>query len=354
MTSNVTIRNAGSLVLWGLGIVLFYRVLESAAAALLMFGMAIFLAVLVDGPIRYIDRRWLSRGASVFIIVVGVLSVATIGIVLSIKPVLRQIDDITEHAPAYATAIEQRIQGITGRYPSIEARWENGDIGRWLSNTGNKIASSLGRVSVGAVGALFAALIVFVTALYIVADPKPLLRGVVSAAPERYQRVTLRIIIRVAQQIQMWGRATLWLMLIVGVACGVGLAAIGVRFALLFGILAGIGEAIPTIGPILTAIPPALVAFADDPIKAVWVLALFLVVQQLEQHLLVPRIMAAVLKLHPVSVLFFVVALGSMLGPLGILLATPACAAVKVAYREIKADAVRRAKLDQPGLEGKR
>jgi predicted PurR-regulated permease PerM len=265
-------------------------------------------------------------------------------VVVSAKPLLLEVRDFIEKAPAYAGAIERNVKAFAGQYPIVQEQLRNGDLAKSLSSTGQTLASQVGRFSATVLGALLAAVLVAVTALYTVSDPKPLLRGAVMAAPRRYQRVTLRILAGIAEQLQAWARATLWLMIIVGLACGLGLWAIGVRSALLFGVLAGIGEAIPTIGPILTAIPPALVAFADEPMKAVWVLVLFLVVQQIEQQLLVPRIMAAALKLHPVSVLFFVVALGGIMGPLGILLATPLAAAVKVANRELRADAARRSR----------
>lgn len=348
----VTVRNLRTLAFWGLAAYLVYRLVQSMAAAILIFSLALFLAVALDGPIRYLDRRGLSRGMSVAIIVIGLLITVSAGVAVSVKPVARQVHEITDAAPSYVRAIERRIEAFTGRYPYLEGRLDNGDLGRWLSNAGQRAFSQVGRFSVGVVGTLLTGLIVLVTALYAVLDPKPLVRGLVMAAPRAYRRVVLRCVVRIAQQVQAWVVATLWLMAIVGVACGVGLWAIGVKSALLFGILAGIGEAIPTIGPILTAIPPALVAFADEPTKALWVLGLFLVVQQLESHLLVPRVMAAALKLHPVSILFFVVALGSILGPLGVLLATPLCAAAKVAYRELRADAERRAARQQARSEG--
>ncbi|NLH98752.1 MAG: AI-2E family transporter [Chthonomonadales bacterium] len=344
----VTVRNLRSLVVWALVAYLVYVIAQAIAQALLIFGVALFAATVLDGPIRYLDRHGLSRASSVAIILLLVVAGAAVVIAVSARPIMLELRELTTKAPAYGHAIERRVTEFAGQYPFIGEQLANGDVSRSLSNLGKTIASGLGRFSVGILGGLFAAVLIFVTALYAVVDPKPLVRGIVMAAPRRYQRVTLRIVVGVSDQIQAWARATLWLMVIVGVACGLGLWAIGVRSALLFGVLAGIGEAIPTIGPILTAIPPALVAFADEPMKAVWVLLLFLVVQQLEQHLLVPRIMAAALKLHPVSVLFFVVALGGILGPLGVLLATPLAAAVKVAHRELRADARRQAENTDP------
>ena len=86
--------------------------------------------------------------------------------------------------------------------------------------------------------------------------------------------------------------------------------------------------------PILSAVPPFAVAVADDPAKGAKVLALFLVVQQLENNILVPWIMSRNLNLHPVSILFLVVALGSLLGVAGALLAVPTAIVVKICFEE--------------------
>jgi predicted PurR-regulated permease PerM len=123
-------------------------------------------------------------------------------------------------------------------------------------------------------------------------------------------------------------------MLIVGLVSGIGLWLLKVPNFILFGILAAIGEGIPTIGPILSAIPPIAVSLADDPMKALWVAVLFLGVQQLENNILVPFIMGSRLKLHPVSILFFVLALGSLIGLAGALLAVPAAIITKVLWEE--------------------
>lgn len=346
-SSSITIANLRALAWWALVAFLAYKLMETLAGALLIFGLGMMLAAILDGPIRLLSRRGLPRSLSVLTIVLLAAGVLALGINVSVRPVLRQVHDLVENAPGYARAIEGRVQSLTGRYPYLEQTLERGDVGKWLSEGGKRLISQIGRFSVSFLGAVAAFVLVVVVALYTVLDPKPLLRGVVLAFPFRYQRAVLRTIVLSARQIQLWAVATFHLMLIIGIACGLGLWAIGVKWALLFGILAGIGEAIPTIGPILTAIPPALVAFADDPMKALWVIVLFVVVQQVENHILVPRIMSAALHLHPVSILFAVVALGSALGPVGILLAAPTTAVVKVAFQQFREDARRRAEKEQ-------
>ena len=123
-------------------------------------------------------------------------------------------------------------------------------------------------------------------------------------------------------------------MLIIGVLSGLGLWAIGVPNSLLFGILAGLGEAVPVVGPIVTCVPPFLVMLATDPLRAFWVIVLFMLIQQIEGNILVPRIMSSAMDLHPVPVLFAVVVMGSLTGPIGLLLAIPILAIGKIVVEE--------------------
>ena len=145
----------------------------------------------------------------------------------------------------------------------------------------------------------------------------------------------MRIYRRIVSHIQAWAKSTFWLMLIVGLLSGLGLWVLKVPSPLLFGILAGLGEAIPVVGPIISCIPPFLVVLSTDPMKAVWVVVLFIIIQQIEGNILVPRIMATAMKLHPVLVLFFVVALGTLTGPIGLLLAIPLLAIAKILFEEL-------------------
>jgi predicted PurR-regulated permease PerM len=190
----------------------------------------------------------------------------------------------------------------------------------------------------GLVGGLVGLLFVFVVGLFIVASPRPLVRGVLVLTPPEYRERAARALGRIVSQLESWAVATLILMVAVGFLTWIGLRFVAhVPNALLFSVLAGFGEAVPTVGPIVTAIPPAVAAFADEPRKALWVAGVFLVVQQLENNLLVPFIMGRSLKLHPVSIMFFVLAFGSLLGVAGALLAVPATIVTKVLFDEFYA-----------------
>ncbi|MCC6727745.1 MAG: AI-2E family transporter [Chthonomonadales bacterium] len=333
--TQVRVTNFRALGLWALVIYLAYSFLDAVALSVLLFAVAFFLAIVLDPPVRWLDKRGLSRGPSVAIILLLALTFIGLTIYLVIPPVSRELNEFMRDAPDLAARVQGRMEAWTARYPFLRDQIQASNFRERAAALLSSVVSGIGRFSLSFLGGLFGFFLVLVITIYAVADPSPLLKGVLRAFPRPHRTRALRIFAGISRQFQVWVGATFWLMLAVGVVSGFGLWIVGVQSPLVFGILAGLMEAVPTIGPVLSAIPPAFVALADDPMKAVWVLVVFFVVQQLENNLLVPRIMASAMNLHPVSVLFFVVAMGAILGPLGILLATPTCAAVKVVYKEL-------------------
>jgi predicted PurR-regulated permease PerM len=128
--------------------------------------------------------------------------------------------------------------------------------------------------------------------------------------------------------------------LIIGASAGVGmwiLGALGLvpgadKYALVFGAWVGVTELIPYLGPWLGAIPAAIYALVVDPISLLWVTILFLVIHQVEGHVVVPNVMGSALRLHPLLVIFGLLAGGEIYGLAGILVALPLLAAARAAY----------------------
>jgi predicted PurR-regulated permease PerM len=128
--------------------------------------------------------------------------------------------------------------------------------------------------------------------------------------------------------------------MIIGASAGVGLWILGMvglmpngsRYAAAFGAWAGITELIPYVGPWLGGAPPVLYALVQKPLSALWVFLLFLAIQQLEGHLVVPKVMGHSLRLHPLLVIFGLLAGGEIYGFPGILVALPLLAAGRAAW----------------------
>jgi predicted PurR-regulated permease PerM len=142
------------------------------------------------------------------------------------------------------------------------------------------------------------------------------------------------------QAVASYVKGQLLLSLIIGVSVGVGLWILGMvglmphggRYAAAFGAWAGVTELIPYIGPWLGAIPPVLYALVQHPLSALWVALLFLGIQQLEGHVIVPKVMGRTLRLHPLLVIFGLLAGGEIYGFPGILVSLPLLAAGRAAW----------------------
>ena len=108
-----------------------------------------------------------------------------------------------------------------------------------------------------------------------------------------------------------------------------------VKQAFLFGVIAGLLEIVPVIGPLVAAVPPVIVALLQNPIMAIWVVIVFTGIQQAEGHLIIPLVMSKQLSLHPVTVIFSVLVMGGLFGIIGIFLASPAAFTAGIIYEEI-------------------
>ena len=305
---------------------------DAVARTLLLFFVAFLLAVALNIPVRALERRArIPRPVSVAGVAFALLGALVAAGAFALPPLAKQAEALARRAPREAERLQSRADALLRPYPALRrtlarASTAGGGSGGLLRRAG--------RFTLGVLSAPLALLAALVIALYAVAAPRPLLRGLLDAVPPRARPRAERAASRIVAQLEAWVRATLLLMLLVGTATGLGLWALGVPNPVLFGLLAGLGEAVPTVGPIVSALPPIAVTLADDPTKALWVALLFLAVQQVENALLVPLVLGKAVRLHPVSILLAVVLLGALVGILGALLAVPVALIVKALWDE--------------------
>jgi predicted PurR-regulated permease PerM len=179
---------------------------------------------------------------------------------------------------------------------------------------------------------LFDALLVVVVSIYMLLDMQRLTDAVDRRFPPRGRD---GLIVRMEQAVASYVKGQFFLSLIIGVSVGLGLWILGMvglmphggRYAAAFGAWAGVTELIPYVGPWLGAIPPVLYALVQHPLAALWVALLFLGIQQLEGHVVVPKVMGRTLRLHPLLVIFGLLAGGEIYGFPGILVSLPLLAA---------------------------
>ncbi len=197
----------------------------------------------------------------------------------------------------------------------------------------NFLFDSLGNLA-SRLGAFLSSLVYLVTipvlTFYFMKDEEIIAHFIKEAIPKKSQPWVYPLARQLDLVLSGFIRGQLLVALFVGVSSGLALILLGVEFAILIGILAGITNIIPYLGPIIGGIPAAIIAFLDTPIKALWVIIAFVVIQQAESSVVSPRIVGHRVGLHPTIIILALLIGGSLWGFIGLLIAVPLAAIVKV------------------------
>lgn len=148
---------------------------------------------------------------------------------------------------------------------------------------------------------------------------------------ERVRKLTMQI----EEKLGSWFRGQLFLSFVIGVLSFIGLSILSIPYALPLAVIAGVLEVVPVIGPIISAIPPILIALTVSPILSLGVAAMYFVIQQLENHLLVPQVMKRAVGLNPLVVILAIAIGSKLLGLSGALLAVPIAVVLQIIVAEI-------------------
>jgi predicted PurR-regulated permease PerM len=298
-----------------------------AHVLLLGFG-AILVAILLRTLADLFERYTTARGRwSLALAGVTVLAVIA-GFVLVLGAQLRrQASDLIGRFPEILSSVEQRL-GLSNLDQWIAERAEGA-----LSESG-VVAQVAGYTSVMA-GAAANIIVVLVVGIYLASRPDLYRTGLLKLFPRKRRRETDETLTAIARALRLWLLGQLAAMALVGCLTGVGLWLLGVPSALALGFLAGMAEFIPFVGPILSAVPAVLVALSQDATMALWVVGLYLLVQQIEGNVITPLVQQHAVDLPPAITLLAILAFGVLFGSLGVILATPLAVVVLVAIKKL-------------------
>ena len=277
----------------------------------------------------------------VYVITIALVSTAS-GLILQV--VIVELQNLVAGVPVYAPRIVDGVNNLLDMIPGGREMVADFDIAGQLSGIVSQIFNVMGqavfvfRQLLGLLSGLLDVLMILLMALYITTDGPRIARYLRAfLPPDRHaqaSRVTSRIFVRLGG----WVSGQLLLCVIIGVVSWVGLTLIGVPYAVVLALIAGIMEAVPNVGPLIAAVPAIIIAALYSPWQALLVAILYLGIQQLENYVIVPRVMSKAVELHPLAVLLALMVGGELMGVLGAVLAVPVTAAISVIVDEIRAE----------------
>jgi predicted PurR-regulated permease PerM len=291
-----------------------------AADVLLMVFAGILVAVLLRGLSDRVARDTpLGPHLSLAVVVFLLAFSAVVAGVLLAPSVANQIDDLTRQIPAAVDQLQERLD---------QYEWSRQLMAQLReANDGLLVRADFFARARGVFTASFAFLlnvvVIFFVGLFLTVQPRLYLDGLIRLAPPRHRGRVAELLHAVGLGLWRWLLGKILAMLLVGSASALGLWIIGVPLAMTLGILAGLLNFIPYLGPVLSAIPPLLVALPLGFDMVMWVLVLYVAVQAVESYALSPVIERHSVYMPPALAIFAQVTFGYLFGLLGILLATP-------------------------------
>ncbi len=339
-TRTAEIRGA---IVWAIGAIalaaIFLWIAYQAIDALLLIYVSVLLAIGFGPIVRAIERkpsphfgtRRLPRWLAILVVYLVIVAVLTIAGFLVIPPLLDQAQELSTRLPGALDKFQEFLIGhgiLSGRVTLEEAvRNAPGTPGAAMG----KVATAVTHVFTG----LFAFITVLILTFYLLIDSQSLFNGFARLFPRSQRSRVLDASNRISVKVSAWLSGQLILAGTIGATAAIGLYFLGVPYLYVLALIAAFGEIVPIIGPILSAIPAILAGLSVSPQTALFVAIFWILQQQVENHLLVPKVMQRQVGVSPVVVIVALLIGGAALGIVGAILAVPTAAILQVVLEQL-------------------
>ena len=260
--------------------------------------------------------------------IIGALSIVGL---LVIPPMIDQSQELWTKLPG----LLDRGQSLLMRYGLLNHRITLEEAVRSAPTSSGNAVGTVAMAVTRAIGGIFALVTILILSFYLLVESETMFAAFARLFPQsdrpRFEEGARQI----STKVSAWLNGQLILAGAIGGSAAIGLYLLGVPYFYVLALVAGIGEMIPILGPILSAVPAILVAFAVSPRTALFVAIFFVLQQQVENHLLVPKLMQRQVGVSPVIVIAALLIGGSLLGIIGVILAIPTAAILQVVVQEI-------------------
>lgn len=284
----------------------------------------LFVVLVLVAAFRPVVNRWEPKiGRTISVVLLALMAVLLLSAViyLLIPPFVSQTTQLATVLPDAIT----RFSFLDDHKDAISST---------LKGFSGTVTSSFFSFTASVFGGVVTFLTAIVLTVYMLLDRGRLGKSALEFIPENHQIYIKELVAKLSNKIGSWFRGQILLGGIIGLLDLIGLLIIGVPYALALAVLSGILEVVPTIGPIISGIIAALIALSVSPLKALLVIIFYIIVQQLENNLIVPKVMQKAVGLSPVLIILAIITGAKLMGVIGAILAIPLLASLVVIIKE--------------------
>ena len=332
---NYTIRITGRAIVYLLAAATLVWMLFAFSEILFILFLAILLAVGIDPLVDRMERWRVPRSVAIFIIYLGILGVLLFAVALLVPVVVAESAQLADSLPRFAQQAAELPRTWKLSVPGLD-RIDTSDLGERLGAEVGSIVAGVPRVLVDVgkaiTGLLVSSLLVLVVGFFLSADANFAPRFIGRFFPPAMRPTVADVSREIAGRLGHWVRAQLLVGAFFGTCFGVGLALMGVPFALSLGVAGAVLELIPYVGGVIVTVIAMLVALSISPWLALGVLVLEIVVANVESHVIYPKMVGNAVGLHPLSIILALFIGAEAKGIMGALVAVPVAAVLQVVF----------------------
>ena len=319
---------AAALLVFGL---LFRELLTLLLAVLITVIVAIALASVASTLER---RARIPRPIGALLAMLAGLGAVAGVFALVIPPFVDQTNEFVDSVPSLVDDLQGLVHDLTGmRQGDISESVE--DFAQRYTDDPGQVIGPITSIGLGVAGVLGALVLILITAYYMAISPQPLINGLRRLAPPEHRGRLDEILTRLRTSWIGWMQGLATDMLLSGLLLFVGLSLIGLDYAIFFAVLTALLSVVPYFGAFVGGLPPTLFALTDSPGKALLVMAIYGLVQQIEGNVTIPLVMARTVRLHPAVIAVGVVIVGQLFGFVGLIVAVPILSLIVVLVEEL-------------------
>jgi putative permease len=327
-----------------LGIAALIVVFPVVKSVVMMFIIALLLSVLLNPMVDFMERRGIHRGLAILITMLIILGVIAFTVSLIIPGIIRAVESLSSKLQSdVINDLNRKIEIF------FAENFNNAELARnvtqKMNEIGLKLLGSMAEFfkSVGSVLASVA-IVPFIT-FFLIKDMRKFKRAIISKIPNKYFELSLNVLQKVGNQVSKYIQGQALDALIVGCLTVMGLFIINLVFDnpvsqfVFIGMIAGVANLIPYLGPIVGAVPALLIAIISNPpnlgIVLIWIVVTFVLVQMIDNSLVSPMVVSKSVDMHPLTVVIVVIIGGNLAGAVGMLFAVPVTGIIKVTSSEV-------------------
>lgn len=324
MPDHIHVEINTSTMLKAILIILFFVFLYILKDVLIIFLFAIIIASAISPFANWLDEKGFPRllGVLFLFLVVLVLIIAVLSLI--IPYVSQDISQLVSTLPQFVAQVSTSLEKVQQGSPQyLDFLSEIQNILQGFSDYLQQSSQSILGLVISIFGGVMSAIAILIISFYLSVTKKGIESFLSSIVPEKYEDYAINLWKRSEVKVGLWLQGQLLLGLIMGLLVYVGLSLLGIKFALILGFLVAILEIVPMVGPVLAAIPAIFLAFIQSPALGLWVIVFYVVVQQLENHLLVPVVLGKTTGLNPIVVIIALLIGQQLAGIPGMILSVP-------------------------------